>query len=201
MQNGLQGDPSESVGLNGWISLAEGQFWLAAGLTCTAFQVLNIQAVATLSWGSQDTKLGVFADCIAKYPLSAKNDDELFLLVELGIVTVMPYTRWFFTINFNVHFGASVHLHGPPMAGYVFVDWNIISFTIQFGDSAPQNNPLSWDKEWALLKQIDSPAGGGGGNDNAAHVFAATGGFTTSPADAVSVTEQRCNMDCLTWSI
>ena len=88
---------------------------------------------------------------------------------------------WFFTINFNIHFGASVHLHGPPMAGYVFVDWNIISFTIHFGDLDTGNDPLIWDEMWAL-KQIDSSAGGGGGDWDAVHILAATGGLTQLPS-------------------
>lgn len=311
-----------------WFSLSEGQFWLAAGLGCTAFQVLNIQAVATVSWGTQGTEIGVFADCVAKCPLSATNDNELFLLIELGIIAVVdpgkgifhcegelqpnsfvlnkschlhggfalcywfegsghegdwvftvggyhssynppphypvpsrsgiswdfdssisisgeayfaitpkacmgggklqvtfqdgllhayfdawadflinyrPFSfvgdigvsvgigftihLWFFTINFNVHFGASVHLHGPPMAGYVFVDWDIISFTIHFGDSDPKNDPLTWDEMWALLKQIDSSAGGDD-KETAAIVFAVTGGLTHSQADTVKITAE-----------
>uniref|UniRef100_A0A093V866 DUF6603 domain-containing protein n=1 Tax=Talaromyces marneffei PM1 TaxID=1077442 RepID=A0A093V866_TALMA len=72
-----------------WPSLAEGQFWLATGLTCTAFQVLNIQAVATVSWRNQGPKLDVFADCVAKCLIVARNHDELFLLMELGIIAAI----------------------------------------------------------------------------------------------------------------
>lgn len=112
---------------------------------------------------------------------------------DIGVSVGIGFTIhiWFFTINFNVHFRAAVHLHGPLMAGYVFVDWDIISFTIHFGDSSPKNEPLSWDEMWALLKEIDSSGGGGGGDkETPIHVFAATGGLTTSKADTVKITAE-----------
>ncbi|KAL1878932.1 hypothetical protein Plec18167_004227 [Paecilomyces lecythidis] len=316
-------DPVPTV----WFAPADGDIWLAAGLTCSAFQVLSIQAVATLAF-QPDITLGIFANCDAKVPLTASPDDEeLFVLVEMGVVCVLDpskgifhsegqltprsfildrschlsggfalcywfegsghdgdwvftiggyhsafappphypvpkrlgiswtfdpmvsisgtayfaitpkvcmgggslevtfhaglldayFDAWadflvnfrpfsfrgevgvsigidfsiplfFFTISFHIHFGADLHLTGPPLAGYVFVDWDIISFTIHFGHSDPKNDPLSWEDMWQLLNQVGSAAASTVGRQP--HVFASTGGLTSTKSVPLKVTAE-----------
>ncbi|GAE00080.1 hypothetical protein PVAR5_8815 [Paecilomyces variotii No. 5] len=310
-----------------WFAPADGDIWLAAGLTCSAFQVLSIQAVATLAF-HPDITLGIFANCDAKVPLTASPDDEeLFVLVEMGLVSVLDHSKgifhsegqltprsfildrschlsggfalcywfedsghdgdwvftiggyhsafappphypvperlaiswtfdpmvsisgsayfaitpkvcmgggsleitfhaglldayfdawadflvnfrpfsfqgevgvsigidfsiplFFFTIYFHIHFGADLHLTGPPLAGYVFVDWDIISFTIHFGHSDSKNDPLSWECMWQLLNQVGSAAANTIGRQP--HVFASTGGLTSTKSVPLKVTAE-----------
>jgi len=46
----------------------------------------------------------------------------------------------------SVDLGANLHLWGPPFSGTATVHWSIISFTVNFGEGAPQHlEKLEWD--------------------------------------------------------
>jgi hypothetical protein len=67
---------------------------------------------------------------------------DLELYVGMGV----SYTFKFLgTQTLNVDLGANLHLWGPPFSGTATVHWSIISFTVNFGDGAPQHlEKLDW---------------------------------------------------------
>ena len=86
-----------------------------------------------------------YADFLINYsPFSFKVD------VGVTIDIVYHMDLWFTTKDWHIHFAASVHLWGPPVAGTVYVDWYVISFDIAFGDSHPKTKAISW-KDFSLM--------------------------------------------------
>lgn len=45
----------------------------------------------------------------------------------------------------SVDVGAALHLHGPEFAGTAFVDLDIVSFTVRFGEDSPKVGRISWN--------------------------------------------------------
>jgi hypothetical protein len=71
-----------------WIAPADGEYWLAAGLTVKALQVLSLQAVIAVAFAPA-LRLGLFADAVAAVP-----DDPgvpALAYVELGIAAVVDF--------------------------------------------------------------------------------------------------------------
>ena len=75
--------------------------------------------------------------------------------VDFGVSTGISYYVHigFISHTFGVNFGCSLHIHGPPVAGYVHVDWSIISFDIHFGNANESTQQLDWYKFQDLLRQ------------------------------------------------
>ncbi|KAH6949755.1 hypothetical protein BKA56DRAFT_606801 [Ilyonectria sp. MPI-CAGE-AT-0026] len=72
-----------------WIAPVDGDYWLAAGLTIKALQLLNMEAVVVVSF-DPSFKLGFFADAVAAIP-DDPNTPKL-AYVELGVVAVADFT-------------------------------------------------------------------------------------------------------------
>jgi hypothetical protein len=52
---------------------------------------------------------------------------------------------WFTTLRVSIHIGVGAEVWGPPFAGEIDVDLDIISFTISFGGGSPGGNTqVSW---------------------------------------------------------
>ena len=275
-----------------WFTPQNGPMWVTAGLTAKAFHVLDLKTAILLDISPEDVVFGLFADATATVPADAASADELFALVDMGIIALVDFAKgtvkvegqltpksyilskdchlsggfalayffegsghngdWVFTIggyhpqfqvpqwypnpprvaitwqyddnisiqgdaffaitpkacmggghlhiaynktdlqadldayadflinyspfsfladvgvnvnivyhqnlvcstkDWKVHFGASVHIWGPPVAGKVHVDWCIISFDVNFGNSNPKTLPISWDDFTSLLYQ------------------------------------------------
>ena len=61
---------------------------------------------------------------------------------------------WLTTMHFSIEMGANLNLWGPPFGGKVYVDWNIISFTIHFGEEPQEEVPaVNWNEFQQLLPQ------------------------------------------------
>lgn len=60
---------------------------------------------------------------------------------------------------FSLEIGAALHLHGPPVGGYVHIDWTVISFTVEFGSKAARKPKLL---NWNQFKDNFLPASGNG---------------------------------------
>jgi hypothetical protein len=82
--------------------------------------------------------------------------------LELYIGMGVSYTFEFLgTQTLNVDLGANLHLWGPEFSGTATVHWSIISFTVNFGQDAPQQlEPVEWEtfKSSFLPKQVCSVA-------------------------------------------
>ncbi|KAG5659131.1 hypothetical protein KAF25_000333 [Fusarium avenaceum] len=63
---------------------------------------------------------------------------------------------WFIHIRISVQIGAELYLWGPPVAGRVHVDFWIVSFDINFGDSDSTDGKVSLSEFYELVLQ-DSP--------------------------------------------
>lgn len=72
---------------SGWFFPQEGSFWIAAGLTILAFELLDVKAVFTVEWDPK-IKLGLFGLATASVP--AKGPVK-FANVELGLVAVIDF--------------------------------------------------------------------------------------------------------------
>ncbi|KAG8525205.1 uncharacterized protein KY384_008849 [Bacidia gigantensis] len=137
----------------------------------------------TFQSGSLSAHLDAYADFLVNYrPFS--------FIADVGVNIDVAYTAdlEFVTHTFHVHLGASLDLHGPPLAGVAHVDWSIISFDIHFGDANPKTVALDWDGFCALLRGVPAVT-----NDDkkdeitgqGLHAVAATGGLlgkNTDPA-------------------
>jgi hypothetical protein len=55
------------------------------------------------------------------------------------------------TVTLSVEIGADLELWGPPTGGTVTVDWYVISFTIPFGSSGPNQTAADWASVGKLL--------------------------------------------------
>ena len=98
--------------------------------------------------GKLSATFDAYADFLINYrPFS--------FIADAGINVAIHYTMdaFFVTKTFDVHFGATVSLHGPPLAGTAHVDWCIISFDITFGSAKANSKPLTWPQFHALLRQ------------------------------------------------
>jgi hypothetical protein len=93
----LRDDPAEALAAltvprgPGWFFPKEHSYWLAAGLTVTAFQILSVAAVAVVQW-DDNLKLSIFAVGIADIPgTNVSNATALpsFAHVELGILATL----------------------------------------------------------------------------------------------------------------
>jgi hypothetical protein len=76
-----------------WFNPLDGAFWVGAGLTVSAFEMIDITAVVVVEW-DLDVKLGIFAVAVHDVPSS----EAPFKLAhaELGILAV---------VDFGVDFG------------------------------------------------------------------------------------------------
>ncbi|KAI9749957.1 MAG: hypothetical protein M4579_006668, partial [Chaenotheca gracillima] len=100
------------------ISITGEAFFAVTPKVCMGGGRLNL----TYQNGALSAYFNAYADFLINYrPFS--------FIGEIGVDIGVSYTLhvWFVTHRFNVHFGASLHLHGPPVAGYAHVDWSIIS--------------------------------------------------------------------------
>lgn len=89
--------------------------------------------------------------------------------------------------TFHVHFGASLDLHGPPVAGIAHVDWSVCSFDVHFGRSTANQDPVGWLSFVNLLLQKGSSSSDPALTDeseitgNIMHTTTATNGLTQAP--------------------
>ncbi|KAA8652938.1 uncharacterized protein ATNIH1004_001847 [Aspergillus tanneri] len=68
-----------------WFFSKKDSFWLAAGLTVLAFEILNMQAALVVEWDPK-VKIGLFAVATADMPAKA---DKKFAHVQLGMTAVL----------------------------------------------------------------------------------------------------------------
>lgn len=78
-----------SIVSTGWVMPKDGGFWIAAGLKVKAFQMLEVQAVAVVEWGT-GLRLGIFAVATADMPPQLKPEGGMrFAHVELGLTATL----------------------------------------------------------------------------------------------------------------
>ena len=138
--------------------------FVAAGLTVTAFQMLEITALAAVQWAP---RVQIALMGLAKCDIPSTKSPVKFAHIELGILTTVDIDEaqlspnflityapfhfmatvrisvgvrfsmdiWFVTVNIAVEVAAQLALMGPPLRGIVHVDFWVFGFDIAFGDS------------------------------------------------------------------
>ena len=71
-----------------WFFPREGSFWVAAGLTVKAFEILSVQAVLVIQW-NPEVEIGIFGLAVASIP--GGKTTKKFALVELGITATLSF--------------------------------------------------------------------------------------------------------------
>ena len=102
----------------------------------------------TFQSGQLQAWFNAYADFLVNYsPFS--------FMADIGVSIGISYTVSVgcLTKHFGVNFGCSLHMHGPPVAGYVRVAWSIISFDIYFGNANETTAPLNWNQFQDLIRQ------------------------------------------------
>ncbi|KAF8460209.1 hypothetical protein BDZ91DRAFT_799132 [Kalaharituber pfeilii] len=86
---------------------------------------------------------------------------------------------WFVTIHISVEIGATLFLQGPPISGFVHVNFWVLGFNIHFGpQKTPPSDPASLPVFYHLVLQKGSPSAGT--TAPIPHVFAVKSGLIPS---------------------
>ncbi|KAH8702291.1 hypothetical protein BGW36DRAFT_459012 [Talaromyces proteolyticus] len=81
-------DALESLLKTSWFVHQEKSFWVAAGLTVKAFEILSVQAVVVVQWNPY-VELGIFAVATASIP--GGRSPRQFAFVQLGIIASVNF--------------------------------------------------------------------------------------------------------------
>ncbi|WP_217591181.1 DUF6603 domain-containing protein [Burkholderia sp. GbtcB21] len=90
--------------------------------------------------------------------------DPFYFVAEIGISVGARFSMEIcfigcVTISISISVGATLHLEGPPLHGFVTVDLAIASVTLPFGpDARPKPPPISWDQFKLKYLQGSDPA-------------------------------------------
>ncbi|MCJ1355364.1 MAG: hypothetical protein MMC33_005355 [Icmadophila ericetorum] len=106
---------------------------------------------ASLSLSPLYAYFEAYADFLIKF-------DPFYFTGDIGVSVGVQFTLdlWICTIHINIDIGAMIHLEGPPMHGFVHVDFWVFGFDIYFGDQHPAQQALTQLLDfYNLLKQQD----------------------------------------------
>ena len=109
--------------INGpWFSTQKGSFWVAAGLTVTAFEMLTVVAVVCVEW-DPNVKLGIFGIVTGDIPSSVGSEPK-FAHVQFGIVATVDFASGVMKIDGQLTptsyiFNPDCHLTG----GFALYSW------------------------------------------------------------------------------
>lgn len=81
-----------------WVSPKQDSYWFAVGMTISAFDLLNVTAVAMLAFKDSGVIASIYADGIATMPPGAKPSGAI-LYVELGMVAEMNFVEDYFRVE------------------------------------------------------------------------------------------------------
>ncbi|KAF3319358.1 hypothetical protein TWF173_003799 [Orbilia oligospora] len=107
----------------GWFMMQRDSFWVAAGLTVFAFQILTVEAVAVVQWTPQ-IKIGIFSIATAIMPKGVTSESAIFAKVQLGIVATLDIGNGVLAVEGQLTPSSFVldkncHLRG----GFAFYTW------------------------------------------------------------------------------
>ena len=77
--------------------------------------------------------------------------------IGVNVDVVYKFDHWGITKTFEVNFGCTLDLWGPPVAGTIHIETFMITFDVHFGNQAKPSEPLLWEQfEGLLLQSNDS---------------------------------------------
>ncbi len=106
-----------------WVTVKQDAYWVAAGLTLTAFGILSVTAVLMFAVRDGGFVISVFADGIAQMPPDADEDATLFY-VEIGMIAELNTADGYFTVQASL--APSSHVLVPACrltGGFALVRW------------------------------------------------------------------------------
>ncbi|KPM41440.1 hypothetical protein AK830_g5109 [Neonectria ditissima] len=114
----------ESLVESKWFKPQVDEFWVAAGLTVTAFQMLQVKAAVVVNWG-KEVRLGIFAVAVADVPSTAS--PFKIAHVEMGILATINFDKGVAKIEAQLApssfiLDPSCHLTGGMALYYWFKD-------------------------------------------------------------------------------
>lgn len=83
------------MGVDAWFFPKGNAFWLAAGLTVLAFEILDIKAVIAVEWDPK-VKIGLFGVATADMPAGT---EKKFAHVQLGLIAVLDFDAGTFKVE------------------------------------------------------------------------------------------------------
>lgn len=107
-----------------WVTPKRDSYWLAAGMTVTAFDILAITAVAMFAFRDAGIIISIFADAVAQMPPEVKSQNEMILYIEIGLVAEMNMVDGYFRVEASLAPSSFIlvpqcHLWG----GFALVYW------------------------------------------------------------------------------
>jgi hypothetical protein len=92
VKNMTQGSPP-------WVQPYESSYWLAAGMSISAFDVLTITALAMLGFRDNGVIISLYADAVAQMPPDATDKSEMIVYVEIAMVAEMNTVDGYFRVE------------------------------------------------------------------------------------------------------
>ncbi|KAM0193470.1 hypothetical protein ACHAPI_007539 [Fusarium lateritium] len=127
--NTTPSDIINSLMATSWFFPQDGSFWVAAGLSVFAFEILNVEAVVVVQW-DPSIKLGVYGLATAAIPASVDGEAKSFAYVQMGISAVVDYSAG--TIKIDGQLTPSSYILDPNChltGGFALYSW--------FGNAQP----------------------------------------------------------------
>ena len=121
---------------------------------------------------------------------------------DVGITIKIHYTCNIFFIShtFDVDFGATASINGPPVAGVVHIHWHIISFDIHFGNASPPIAALDWLHFYDLVLQLPdgtAPVTTDQNTGQGMHTITPTAGVLTNTSNPTAMIQQDTKTEVL----
>ncbi|KAL8769556.1 MAG: hypothetical protein Q9209_004487 [Squamulea sp. 1 TL-2023] len=110
-------------GASAWVIPKDDSYWVAAGLTLTAFGILSVTAVLMFAVRDYGFVISVFANGIAQIPNEVKPELTLFY-VEIGMLAELNTVEGYFTVQAAL--APSSHVLVPACrltGGFALVNW------------------------------------------------------------------------------
>lgn len=90
------GDPIKDPA---WVAPKNEAYWLAAGMTVSAFDFLAITAVAMFAFQDTGLVISLFADAVAQMPPDVTDRKEMIVYVEIGLIAEMNFVDGYFRVE------------------------------------------------------------------------------------------------------
>ncbi|ORY16107.1 hypothetical protein BCR34DRAFT_611704 [Clohesyomyces aquaticus] len=106
-----------------WVAPKRNAYWVAAGLTLTAFGILSVTAVLMLQMQEQGYIISVFANGKAQLPCNVSPNATLFY-VEIGMISEINTVEGYFTVQAAL--APASHILVPNCrltGGFALVNW------------------------------------------------------------------------------
>lgn len=107
-----------------WVSPKANSYWLAAGMSISAFDVLTVTALALLSFRDGGIIISLYADAVAQMPPAVTDKSEMIVYVEIAMVAELNPIDGYFRVEAALAptsflLVQDCHLYG----GFAFVYW------------------------------------------------------------------------------